>query len=62
MNLSFLSGGLWVVQLLFLIGITIFYFLGRKQVKKGLKNKYVVFTVICVIGFIGSLLWMYFDR
>ena len=62
MNLSFLAGYLWVVQVLCLIGITVFYLLGRKQKKQKVKNNYIVFIVLCVIGFIGSLLWMWFDK
>jgi len=62
MNLSFLGGGLWVVQVLCLIGVTVFYLLGRKQKKLKVKNNYIVFIVLCVIGFIGSLLWMWFDK
>ena len=62
MNLSFLAGYLWVVQVLCLIGITVFYLLGRKQKKLKVKNNYIVFIVLCVIGFIGSLLWMWFDK
>jgi len=62
MNLSFLGGGLWVVQVLCLIGITVFYLLGRKQKKLKVKNNYIVFIVLCVIGLIGSLLWMWFDK
>jgi heme/copper-type cytochrome/quinol oxidase subunit 4 len=62
MNLSFLAGYLWIIPLLCLIGVTVFYFLGKKQEKQGVKNNYIVYTVSCVIAFIGSLLWMWFDK
>jgi len=50
------------VQVLCLIGVTVFYLLGRKQKKLKVKNNYIVFIVLCVIGLIGSLLWMWFDK
>lgn len=62
MNLSFLGGGLWVISVLCLIGATVFYLLGHKQEKQGAENNYLVYTVSCVIAFIGSLLWMWFDK
>lgn len=62
MNLSFLGGYLWVIPVLCLIGVTVFYFLGKKQQKQVGKNNYIVYTVACGIAFIGSLLWMYFDK
>lgn len=62
MNLSFLGGYLWVVQVLFLIGVTVFYFLGKKQKKEGFTPNYWWFCAGCIGGFIGSLIWMYIER
>lgn len=65
MNLLFLNwlgGGLWAIPLLLLGGAYLSYKAGKKQADNGSTPNYWVFTAICVIVLIASLIYMYSDK